>query len=61
MKKKACKTCRMITNEDVCPICKKDNFTNLIKGRVHIMDLEHSKVAKILDVHEKGEYAIRLR
>ena len=59
MKKKACKTCRVITNEDVCPICKKSNFTNIIKGRVHILDFEHSKVAEVLEVKENGEYAIR--
>ncbi len=61
MKKKACKKCRIIVTGDKCPICNGNSFTNNIKGRIHILDPDKSKIAQTLEVHVKGEYAIRIR
>jgi DNA-directed RNA polymerase subunit E" len=61
MKKKACKRCRIVVQGDKCPVCNGSNFTTNIKGRIHIIDPAKSKIAQILEVNVKGEYAIRIR
>ncbi len=61
MKKKACKKCKIIVKGDKCPICNGTNFTTNIKGRVYIIDPMKSKVAEMLEVKVKGEYALRIR
>jgi DNA-directed RNA polymerase subunit E" len=61
MKKKACRKCKLIVQGEKCPVCNSSSFTTNIKGRVYITDPLKSKVAQILDVKVKGEYAIRVR
>jgi DNA-directed RNA polymerase subunit E" len=61
MKKKACKKCKVITLDDKCPVCQSENLTINWKGKVHIIDPEKSKIAKIMGVQAKGEYAIKVR
>ena len=61
MKKKACKKCRIIVQGDKCPICNGTSFTTNIKGRIHIIDANKSKIAEVLDAKIPGEYAIRIR
>ncbi|RLE42153.1 DNA-directed RNA polymerase subunit E'' [Candidatus Woesearchaeota archaeon] len=61
MKKKACKKCRIVVQGDKCPLCNGTNFTTNIKGRLHIIDPNKSRVAKTLGITVKGEYAIRIR
>jgi RNA polymerase subunit RPABC4/transcription elongation factor Spt4 len=62
MKKKACKTCRMLVDEgQQCPICKKDNMSNSWQGRIYFLNPGKSVVAHKMSVEEKGEYAIKVR
>lgn len=37
------------------------NFTANWQGRIRILDTDKSKIAKELEIHDKGEYAIKLR
>jgi DNA-directed RNA polymerase subunit E" len=60
-KKKACKKCKMLVEGDECPICKTSNFTTIFQGRVSIVDPSKSEVAKKMEIHEKGDYAIKTR
>lgn len=61
MKKKVCRTCKLFTEEDLCPICKKDSFTNNFQGRIHFIDIKKSHIASEMGVTMNGEYAIKVR
>ncbi len=61
MKKKVCRKCKIFTEEDLCPICKKDSFSTSFQGRIHFLDVKKSRIAHEMDVTMKGEYAIKVR
>lgn len=61
MVKKVCKKCKIFVEKDVCPICKGNQFTNVWKGRIIILNSEKSEIAKKLELKKDGEYAIRVR
>lgn len=61
MKKKACRTCKIFVAGDICPVCKKDSFTNSWQGRIYFLDTKRSFIAHEMDVEQKGEYAIKVR
>ena len=56
--RKACKRCRYITTEPICPVCKSEELSNRFSGAVIIFDPENSEVAKKLEIKQKGEYAL---
>lgn len=60
-KKKVCRKCKLFTEEDLCPICKKDSFTNTFQGRIHFLNTKKSRIAHEMDVTQNGEYAIKVR
>ncbi|MBD3263376.1 DNA-directed RNA polymerase subunit E'' [Candidatus Woesearchaeota archaeon] len=59
-KKKACKICKKLVRGDKCPHHPDAKLVDNWKGRVIILDPEKSEIAKKLEVHEAGEYAIRI-
>jgi len=59
MVKKTCKNCKMIYEGDKCPSCGSQEYSDSFKGRVIILDPEHSEVAQHLKIKSKGSYAIR--
>ena len=61
MKRKVCRKDKLFTEEDLCPICKKDSFSNNWQGRIHFLDIEKSHIAKEMEITMKGEYAIKVR
>lgn len=56
--KKACKSCKRLTNEKMCPACGEVDFSNRWSGLAIIINPENSKVADKLNITEKGEYAL---
>jgi len=60
MKKKACKQCKIIVDGSQCPLCKGDQFVLNWKGRLNILDVSKSLVAKKISVTANGEYAIKV-
>ncbi len=60
MAKKICRNCKMFTDKDVCPNCKSSEFTDSYKGRIYILDVGKSEVAKKINISAKGEYAIKI-
>ena len=56
--RKACKRCRYITTEAVCPICKSEELSNRFSGVLIVFNPEKSDIAKKLDIKTKGEYAL---
>ncbi|MAG39280.1 DNA-directed RNA polymerase subunit E'' [Candidatus Woesearchaeota archaeon] len=61
MKKKACKSCKIFVDENVCPTCKKNSFSTNWQGRVQFLDTKRSMIAHEMNVETKGEYAIKVR
>jgi RNA polymerase subunit RPABC4/transcription elongation factor Spt4 len=60
-KKKVCRNCKLFVEEDICPQCKKDVFSNTWQGRIFFTDAKNSFIAKQMGVEENGEYAIKVR
>ncbi|MEM4295243.1 MAG: transcription elongation factor subunit Spt4 [Candidatus Anstonellales archaeon] len=59
---KACRNCKFISkNADKCPLCNSDDLTDKFSGIVVIIDIEKSKIAKLLNIKTPGEYAILLK
>ncbi|MFH1450794.1 MAG: transcription elongation factor subunit Spt4 [archaeon] len=58
MTKKACKSCRRITEEGVCPVCQGTDLSTRWRGLAVIINPEKSLVAKKLEIDQKGEYAL---
>ena len=61
MAKKVCKNCKMFVTGDVCPACKRNQFTTTWRGRIVILDPEKSEIAKKIGATLPGEYAIKVR
>lgn len=58
-KEKACKQCGFLTDEDVCPNCGSNSFSEKYKGVVVIFDV-NSRVAKELNKEKPGKYALKV-
>ncbi|MEK6835736.1 MAG: transcription elongation factor subunit Spt4 [Nanoarchaeota archaeon] len=61
MVKKVCKKCKIFVEKDTCPICNDKQFTTTWKGRIVILDVNKSEIAKKLEIKKDGEYAIKTR
>jgi len=60
-KQKACKICNTIYEGDKCSKCGSKESTESFKGRIVVLDLEKSEIAKKLNLKEKGNFAIKTR
>jgi len=58
---RACRNCRYITDENVCPICKGTEFGEDFAGVLIVLDPENSILAEKLEVEEPGKYALKVR
>ena len=61
MKGKVCRACKFLHNEDSCPSCGSTQEANSAQGRLHVLNLEKSFLAKELEITKEGEYAIKIR
>jgi RNA polymerase subunit RPABC4/transcription elongation factor Spt4 len=60
-KEKVCRTCKIIVEGELCPICKKAAFSNNFNGRIVILDAKRSTIAKENNINHNGEYAIKVK
>lgn len=60
MTMKSCTKCKLITNEERCPICDGITSTNW-SGLLIIVDPDKSDIANELEINIPGEYALRVR
>jgi DNA-directed RNA polymerase subunit E" len=58
---RACRTCKNISNELVCPVCKGTEFSDDFSGLLIVLDPENSILAEKLDTKEAGAYALKIR
>ena len=61
VKRKACKKCKIFVKGANCQLCNSGDLTTSWKGRILVVDLEKSEIAKKLNIKVKGEYAIKTR
>lgn len=61
MSEKACATCHFITKENTCPKCRSSSLSDDFSGLVIIFDPKNSAIAKVMNIKEKGRYALKVR
>jgi len=61
MRPRACRTCKIITEENACPICRSTDLSDDFSGLLIILDPENSQLAEKIDLKEEGKYALRIR
>ncbi|MEM4702888.1 MAG: transcription elongation factor subunit Spt4 [Candidatus Pacearchaeota archaeon] len=57
---KACKKCKIIVEQEKCPVCQGNNFTESWKGKAIVFDAEKSEIAAKLKIKQPGTYAIKV-
>jgi RNA polymerase subunit RPABC4/transcription elongation factor Spt4 len=60
-KKKAGKFTKILTDEDVSPLDPKEPLSQSWYGRVVVLDVTNSTIAKKMNITKVGEYAIKVR
>ncbi|MCW4051055.1 MAG: DNA-directed RNA polymerase, subunit E'' [Candidatus Bathyarchaeota archaeon] len=58
---RACKLCKNITEENVCPVCKSTELSDDFSGLLVILDPKNSLLAEKLEANEPGNYALKIR
>lgn len=58
---RACRTCKIITDENVCPICRGSELSDDYSGILIVLDPENSILAEKLEAKEAGSYALKIR
>ncbi len=60
MKEYACRRCKAITRGKVCPVCKSADLSADWEGLVLIVNPEESRIARLLNITQKGKYAMKV-
>ncbi|OGD56474.1 DNA-directed RNA polymerase subunit E'' [Candidatus Bathyarchaeota archaeon RBG_13_52_12] len=61
MPAKACRTCKVITTENACPVCKGSELSEDFLGFVIILNPSKSQLAEKMKIKEAGQYALKIR
>ena len=59
MARKVCRKCKIFVEKDRCLICNENDFTEIWKGRIIILNYGKSEIAKKININVNGEYAIK--
>ena len=57
---KACRTCRLIVNGEVCPHCQGTSFTKAFEGYILMINPE-SEVGTAIGAKAPGKYALKIK
>lgn len=57
---RACRQCRIVTDEKQCPVCKSDDLSNSWKGLMIITKPDQSEIAETADITTPGTYAVKV-
>ena len=58
---RACRTCKNISEETICPVCKGTEFSDDYSGLLVVLNAENSLLAEKLDTNQAGVYALKIR
>ncbi len=59
-KRKACKSCKIFYDGSECPSCKSTLSSTNWKGRIAVINVQKSEIAKKVGLTKEGEYAIKV-
>lgn len=59
--RKVCRNCKLFITEELCPICKRDIFSNSWNGRIFFLDYKKSIIAEKMGITKDGEYALKVK
>ncbi|MCP8304133.1 MAG: DNA-directed RNA polymerase, subunit E'' [archaeon] len=60
VKELACRKCKTLTTDRICPNCKSKDLSPDWSGLIIIEDVDRSLVAKTLDISRPGRYALKV-
>ena len=58
---RACRNCKLIIEENVCPICKGTDLSDDYSGLLIVIDHEGSQMAQKMEIKKEGRYALKIR
>jgi len=58
---KACRNCKNISEETICPVCGGTDFSEDYSGLLIVLDSENSILAEKINAKEPGQYALKIR
>ena len=58
-KRKACKQCGYLTEDNKCPICDSNQFADKFKGKAIIFNAKESFIADKLEIKDNGMFALK--
>lgn len=58
---RACRNCKIIIEENVCPICKGTDLSDDYSGLLIVVEPEGSQMAQKMDIKNEGRYALKIR
>jgi DNA-directed RNA polymerase subunit E" len=58
---RACRNCKNISDDTICPVCKGTEFSDDYSGLLIVLDPENSILAEKLDTTTEGKYALKIR
>lgn len=58
---RACRVCKIITEENACPICKGTDLSDDYSGLLIVVDPESSQMAQKMEIKKEGRYALKIR
>ncbi|MFQ6054246.1 MAG: transcription elongation factor subunit Spt4 [Candidatus Bathyarchaeia archaeon] len=61
MTSKACRTCKVITEGNVCPICRNTDLSDDYSGLIIILNPGGSQLAQKMEITKEGRYALKVR
>ncbi|MDP6049101.1 MAG: transcription elongation factor subunit Spt4 [Candidatus Bathyarchaeota archaeon] len=59
--KRACKVCKIITEDTPCPICKATDLSDDYSGLLVVLNSDGSQIAHKMGITEDGQYALKIR
>lgn len=57
---KSCKSCRTITEENICPRCNSKTSKDW-QGYLVVLDYEKSQIAENMNLEVNGKFSLRVR
>jgi DNA-directed RNA polymerase subunit E" len=58
---RACRKCKVITEEASCPICKGTDLSDDYSGLLVILVPSGSQLAQKMEIKKEGRYALKIR
>ncbi|EMR73099.1 DNA-directed RNA polymerase, subunit E'' [Thaumarchaeota archaeon SCGC AB-539-E09] len=58
---RACRNCKIIIEENICPICRGTDLSDDYSGLLVVLEPEDSQMAQKMEIKKEGRYALKIR